>query len=278
MATILVEDLSKTFEDHAALKSLSLEVASGEMVALIGASGSGKSTLIRAISGLIRGDADGASRVSIDGRVMQERGRLSRNAKSIRRDVGVIFQQFNLVNRLSVLMNVLCGLLGRTPVWRATLGLFTPAEKSIALAALDRVGILPTAKRRASTLSGGQQQRAAIARALVQRARLVLADEPIASLDPGSAHRVMETLADINAEQGITVVVSLHQVEYARRFCPRTIALRDGAIAYDGPSEALTDAFLTELYGDSAEELILSSSSMRRPTREPHPDVALATA
>ena len=195
--------------------------------------------------------------VDVFGRRLQERGRLTRDARAIRREVGVVFQQFNLVGRLPVLTNVLVGLLGRIPAWRGTLGWFNAAEKSDAMRALARVGIAETARQRSSTLSGGQQQRAAIARALVQGAKLLLADEPIASLDPASAKRVMETLVEINRADGITVMVSLHQVEYARRYCPRTIALRDGVIAYDGPSTALTPAFLRDLYGEASEELIL---------------------
>ena len=175
----------------------------------------------------------------------------------MRREIGVIFQQFNLVARLPVLTNVLLGDLGRIPAWRGTFGLFSGAEKRAARVALARVGISDVVWQRASTLSGGQQQRAAIARCLVQRSRVLLADEPIASLDPASARRVMDVLAEINRADGITQLVSLHQVEYARRYCPRTIAMRDGEIVYDGPSAALTNDFLTELYGADSEELVL---------------------
>ena len=268
MSDIHVEQITKTFGGHAALKGVSVHVGTGEMVALIGASGSGKSTLIRTISGLVCGDRTGGS-VRIGGAVMQENGRLSAQAKTIRGGVGVIFQQFNLVSRLSVLTNVLVGFLGQIPALRGTFALFTREEKMKALTALDRVGIAHTARRRASTLSGGQQQRAAIARALVQNAQVILADEPIASLDPASAKKVMETLAAINRDEGITIVVSLHQVEYARRYCPRTIALRDGMVAYDGPSAALTNDFLRELYGEASEELVLPDAPLRpAPVRE----------
>ena len=258
MARIQVEGLTKSFSKfRPALNDVSLEIGSGEMVALIGASGSGKSTLIRHIAGLEHGDRESRSRIVIDGQAIQESGHLSANAKVMRRDIGVIFQQFNLVGRLGVLTNVLTGVLGRIPRWRGTLGLFSVEEKMLAMQALARVGIAETARQRASTLSGGQQQRAAISRALVQQAKILLADEPIASLDPASAKRVMETLAQINREDGMTVVVSLHQVEYARRYCRRTIALKDGQVAFDGPSEALSNAALRELYGDASEELIL---------------------
>lgn len=151
------------------------------------------------------------------------------------------------------------------------------------MAALARVDIGDTARQRASTLSGGQQQRAAIARALVQRARLLLADEPIASLDPASSRRVMEIMAAINKTDGITIVVSLHQVEYARRYCPRTVALRDGVVAFDGPSSVLTADFLRDLYGEASEELILPDADVPKTPaaiadRETLTVAALATA
>ncbi len=149
-----------------------------------------------------------------------------------------MFQQFNLVSRLSVLTNVLLGLLGQVPRWRGSLGQFTHEEKKRAMRALQRVGIEKHALKRGSELSGGQQQRAAIARTLLQGADVLIADEPIASLDPSSARRVMDILSDLNEHEGITVLVSLHQVEYALRYCPRTIALRNGEVVYDGPSGA----------------------------------------
>lgn len=260
MTALVVDRLSKRFGRVDALKSVSLTVAPGEMVALIGASGSGKSTLIRHIAGLERGTGQPCC-VSILGREMQRDGRLAGSARTIRRDVGVVFQQFNLVGRLPVLTNVLVGLLGRIPPWRGTLGLFTGGEKRSARAALARVGIEEIAHQRASTLSGGQQQRAAIARALVQEAKILLADEPIASLDPASSKRVMETLADINRTDGITVLVSLHQVEYARRYCARTIAMREGEIVFDGASSELTTELLKELYGEASEELVLPDAA-----------------
>jgi phosphonate transport system ATP-binding protein len=266
-----VEKLSKRFGRKQALRDIDLSIESGEMVALIGASGSGKSTLIRHIAGLERANG-GPCCIDVFDRRMQEDGRLTREARSIRREVGVIFQQFNLVGRLPLLTNVLIGALGRVPAWRGLTGFFHRSEQIAAMQAMARVGIAEAARQRASTLSGGQQQRAAIARALVQGARLLLADEPIASLDPSSAKRVMETLSDINRKDGITILVSLHQVEYARRYCPRTIALRDGAVAYDGPSTALTTDFLRTLYGEASEELILPESEpYREPIARPRP-------
>ena len=228
------------------------------MVALIGASGSGKSTLLRHMAGLVAADRrpDGC-RVEVLGALVQQHGQLARGLTDVRTNVGFIFQQFNLVSRLSVLTNVLLGLLGRIPNWRGNLGMFTREEKLRAMAALDRVGMADFAVQRASTLSGGQQQRAAIARVLLQGAKVIFADEPIASLDPASAVRVMDALAHINREDGITTIVSLHQVDYASRFCPRTVAMREGRKVYDGTSAALTRTFLTDLYGADSEELVV---------------------
>lgn len=286
MAALIVDRLSKRFGKTQALDNVSLTVEPGEMVALIGASGSGKSTLIRHISGLEHGLGDTAE-IRIFGRSIQTGGRLTREARSIRREVGVIFQQFNLVGRLSVLTNVLIGCLGQISPLRGTMGWFSRAEKSRACAALARVGMEGKARQRASTLSGGQQQRAAIARALTQGAKLLLADEPIASLDPVSSKRVMETLSALNKEDGLTVLVSLHQVEYARRYCPRTIALRAGEVVFDGPSVALTNTFLRELYGEASEELGLPDAAVPeeatearifRPRRAAGGAASLATA
>ena len=260
-SAIAVRGLCKTFRERRAVNDVSFTVDDGEMVALIGASGSGKSTLIRLISGLEVGDKRaGACRVDVLGGTVQRDGRIAGQARQIRARVAVIFQQFNLVGRLSLLINVVLGTLGRMPAWRGNLGLFTRHEKLKAMEALRRVGMERYAGQRASTLSGGQQQRGAIARALMQQAEILLADEPIASLDPESARRVMENLARVNREDRITVIVSLHQVAYAMRYCPRTIAMRAGEIVYDGPSTALTPDFLRELYGADSEELIMDET------------------
>ena len=232
---IKVAGLSKTYSGRPALRGVSLTIGAGEMVAMIGASGSGKSTLLRHFSGLETGDADGGE-VEVLGRRVQSRGRLAGDVRRIRSRVGFIFQQFNLVSRLSVETNVLAGCLGRMPAWRSLSGCFTAEQRTRARTALARVGLAEHGRQRASTLSGGQQQRAAIARALVQQAEVVLADEPIASLDPESSRRIMETLARINQEDGTTIVVSLHQVEFALKYCPRTNALKHGEIVYDGAS------------------------------------------
>ncbi len=253
-AAVEIKDLNKHFNGaKKALSAVSLVIEPGEMVALIGASGSGKSTLLRHIAGLVAADRGTGGTVHVAGRVIQSEGRISGNIRKCRTRIGFIFQQFNLVGRLSVETNVLCGLLSRVPLWRSLPGWFTATEKALAMAALTRVGIAQHAKRRASTLSGGQQQRAAIARTLVQEASLILADEPIASLDPESLRKVMETLADINRVDGITVIVTLHQVDVARRYCHRVVALREGAIVFDGPASSLSDERLRAIYGAEAD-------------------------
>ena len=190
------------------------------------------------------------------GRTLQAGGRLADDVRRQRRQVGIIFQQFNLVGRLPVLTNVLTGLASQLPLWRAVTGRFHLTERARALEALQDMGLGEQAFQRASTLSGGQQQRAAIARTLVQGARLLLADEPVASLDPQSTLRVMELLLALNRQHGMTLVISLHHVALARRYCERVVALRDGRLIFDGPSSHLTPQFLRELYGSAANELL----------------------
>jgi phosphonate transport system ATP-binding protein len=284
-ALVDVRRVSKCFERGVpVLDDVSFAVPRGDMVALIGASGSGKSTLIRALAGLVaiekpsgNDPQDRSGSIVLFGRPIQRDGRIVRGAQELRVRVGVIFQQFNLVPRLSVLTNVCLGFLGRMPFLRGTLSNFTMDEKRRAMYALARVGMAEHALKRGSELSGGQQQRAAIARTLVQGAELLIADEPIASLDPGSARRVMDILADMNQRDGITILVSLHQVEYALSYCPRTIALQAGKIVYDGPSDALTPALLCGIYGAESSDLFLQGleypdGSARR--REHAPAVA----
>lgn len=249
---IRVNKLSKTFHHHQALSSVDLQVNEGEMVALLGPSGSGKSTLLRHLSGLITSDKASECHVELLGRSVQKAGRLAGDIRKSRARTGYIFQQFNLVNRLTVLENVLIGALGSTPFWRTCISWFTREQKQRALQALTRVGMAQLAYQRVSTLSGGQQQRVAIARALMQQAKVILADEPIASLDPESARIVMETLHDINRLDGITVVVTLHQVDYALRYCERIVALRQGQVFYDGSSAAFDSERLGNLYRSMA--------------------------
>ena len=269
---VQARQVSKSYGALRVLNGVDLEIRRGEMVALIGASGSGKSTLIRAIAGLSpidparRGKADGkAGEILLFCKPMQQRGRIGRAASALRARVGVIFQQFNLVPRLSVLTNVCLGQLGRMPLWQASLGRFSAADKRRAMQALARVGIAEHALKRGCDLSGGQQQRAAIARTLMQGAEFIVADEPIASLDPHSTRRVMDILADLNRRDGITVLVSLHQVEYALRYCGRVVALKEGAVVYDGPTETLTPETLAAIYGAETDELFASLAPWTMP-------------
>ncbi|MDR1545689.1 MAG: phosphonate ABC transporter ATP-binding protein [Deltaproteobacteria bacterium] len=250
---LTVSNLSKTFGPTRALVDVNLVVRPGEMVALIGASGSGKSTLLRHIAGLAAGDR-GSGRVAVGPKAVQCCGKVAADVRRIRTGVGLVFQQFNLVGRLNVRTNVLLGALGRTPWWRSMSMSFKRDDRELAVAALAKVGLAATADQRASTLSGGQQQRAAIARALVQKAGLLLADEPVASLDPESSVMVMELLRKLNLEEGLTVLVSLHQIEHALRYCPRAVALRQGRVCFDGPSAELTADKMRSIYGESAAE------------------------
>lgn len=257
MTAIHIQALNKTFPGgRRALQDIHLDIRTGEMVALIGASGSGKSTLLRHMAGLMAADSASQGLVQIHGKSIQRGGKIDADIRHTRSGVGFVFQQFNLVDRLPVLVNVLAGLLHRVPLWRSLPRWFTRAEIACGVDALRRVGIDDCCAQRAGTLSGGQQQRAAIARALVQGARVILADEPIASLDPESSRKVMDILARVNREDNCTVVVSLHQVNVAIKYCARTIALHQGRVVYDGPSTALTPTLLRELYGAEADDIL----------------------
>jgi len=253
-AVLSIRNVSKTFGARRALAEVSLDVSKGEMIALIGPSGSGKSTLLRSISALQTIDA-GPGRIEAFGGPVQENGRIAANVRKTRTRIGMIFQQFNLVGRLSLFSNVALGSLGRIAPVRGLFGLWPAETKQAAMAALARMGVADYAAQRANTLSGGQQQRGAIARALVQKAKIILADEPVASLDPVSARRVMEALRGLNREDGLTVVVTLHQVDYALRYCDRVVALKPGKVVYDGPSTGLKREQLIDIYGPEFEDV-----------------------
>lgn len=263
MLAIHVKNVTKTYLTKV-LSQVSFSVEQGEMLALIGPSGSGKSTLMRHISGLVRADKC-ENMISVFDTPIQQKGNLAKGVRHSRVKIGCIFQQFNLVNRLSVLTNVLIGCLGNIPTWRGYLSYFTEEEKQKALQALERVGLLEHAHKRAAQLSGGQQQRVAIARVLMQEADIILADEPIASLDPKSARVVMEMLEEINKTDGKTVIVTLHQVDVARKYCPRVIALRDGKLFFDGSREKLTDDMMFSLYEESAKEMLNTNAEDDEP-------------
>ncbi|WP_304171325.1 phosphonate ABC transporter ATP-binding protein [Phenylobacterium aquaticum] len=253
-AVLSVRNASKSFGSRKALDGVSLNVTRGEMIALIGPSGSGKSTLLRSISGLQTIDG-GDGKIEAFGQAVQADGRVSRKVRDVRIRVGFIFQQFNLVGRLTLFSNVALGSLGRIPMLRGLFGLWPSETKTATMAALARVGVADYAAQRANTLSGGQQQRGAIARALVQKAKVILADEPVASLDPVSARKVMELLHDLNATDGLTVVVTLHQVDYAIRYCRRVVALKAGKVVYDGPVAGLDRTRLIDIYGPEFEDV-----------------------
>lgn len=255
-----LRDVSKRYQGGLALDRVGLEVRGAEMIALIGPSGSGKSTLLRAIAGLTP-IADDSGRIDAFGERLQENGRLTDRARAARRRIGFIFQQFNLVGRVSLFTNAALGALGRLSLWVGLLGAWPAETRRDAMAALARVGIAGQAGQRANTLSGGEQQRGAIARALVQRAEMILADEPVASLDPVSAHRVMAILREINRQDGITVLVSLHQVDFAMRYCDRVVALKGGRIVYDGPAAGLDRNRLVDIYGPEFQDAIWEGSS-----------------
>jgi len=241
-AVICTKALEVTYKNNVkALKSTSLDIAQGSFVVLLGTSGAGKSTLLRSLNGLVKPTSGSVSVAGLG--ELSDLSTLQRH----RRQTGMIFQQHHLIGRLSVLNNVLLGRMGHHSGWR----MFTPwtrSEKEQALAVIDRVGLLERALARADQLSGGQQQRVGMARALVQQPRLLLADEPIASLDPNTSLRLLQLLHDICKSDGLTAVISLHQVEFARQFADRIIGLKQGAVVFDGPPQALSERHVKELY------------------------------
>jgi len=227
-----------------ALKNVSLTIGDGELVVVVGLSGAGKSTLLRAINGFV---PITAGSVIVNG-VKVERAR-PRELRALRSDIGMIFQTFNLVRRTTVINNVLMGRLAAVPRWRSLLGIWPAEEKEKALQALERVEIVDKAYIRASDLSGGQQQRVGIARALAQDPNVLLADEPVASLDPVTSHTVMRDLRRINRDLGITTIINLHFLDLARAYGKRLIGLRDGELVYDGDLSDVTDTTFRQIYG-----------------------------
>lgn len=244
-----VENVTKVFPDGTvALKNVSFEVQDGEFLAVIGLSGSGKSTLLRCINRLID---------PTEGRIlwndMDVTAVSGRDLRYVRRQIGMVFQQFNLVQRSSVLTNVLSGRLGYAhPVW-SLVHRFSADDMARAHRALERVGIADKADNRADQLSGGQQQRVGIARALMQEPRLMLADEPVASLDPVLAHSILQYLELLNRQDGITVLCSLHFLDLVHRYATRVVGLKSGELVFDGLPAELTAARFKEVYGEEAE-------------------------
>ena len=247
MVIIECQGLSVTYPGGVqALKDVDLKIGAGEFVIVVGLSGAGKSTLLRTINRLV--DPTGG-RIKVDGRVINDLSK--KELKEYRSQVGMIFQNFNLVKRSSVLRNVLAGRLRGIPTWRTLLGLFPQEDVAEALSCLERVGIEEKAKSRADELSGGQQQRVGIARALAQNPKILLADEPVASLDPPTSHAVMKDLKRINEEDGITTIVNLHFIDLAKEYGEKIVGLREGELVYEGLADEITEEEFEEIYGRS---------------------------
>ena len=246
-----VQNLTKVYPNGTlALKDVSFEVADGEFLAVIGLSGSGKSTLLRCINRLIEPTSgkiiwNGADVTAAKGAELLK----------VRRQIGMIFQQFNLVKRSSVMTNVLSGRLGYVSTLPSLVNYFSPDDRNRALTNLEQVGLSDKAHVRADSLSGGQQQRVGIARALMQEPKLILADEPVASLDPVLAHSILKYLEQLNKERGITVLCSLHFLDLVHRYATRAIALKDGQLVFEGLPKEIDDAQFKAIYGQEAERV-----------------------
>lgn len=273
-----VKNATKKFGNNVAVKDLTFSVSEPQVIGIIGRSGAGKSTFLRMMNRMT--DATSGELLVNGSDVLSLRGRAKMDWQ---RNCAMIFQQFNLVPRLNVLTNVILGQLNQQSVLRSSLMFFSQAERHEALRLLDRFGVAQTALQRAETLSGGQQQRVAICRAMMQRPEFVLADEPIASLDPLNARLVMEALQKINREENITVICNLHTLDTARTYCDRVIGMRAGEKVFDDVPAALSDAMAREIYGAEAEEAFeasITSTSLDGNTApvQPEPVAALAGA
>ncbi|HIR96710.1 MAG TPA: phosphonate ABC transporter ATP-binding protein [Candidatus Merdisoma faecalis] len=246
------QNVSKRYPNgFEALKDINLKIEQGEFAAVIGLSGAGKSTLIRTINRM-HDITEGT--LTVDGiNVMELQGK---SLRAFRRKIGMIFQSFNLITRTTVIKNVLTAFVPELPWWRAFLGIFRKEEKIAALEALDQMGILDKAFVRADQLSGGQQQRVALARTLAQNPQIILADEPVASLDPVTARQVMDDFQRINRDMNITVIINIHHVELALQYASRVIGIREGKIVYDGPSSQVTQQILDGIYQGKEEAAV----------------------
>lgn len=245
---LVIENITKVYDNgFVALKGINLEIPDGQFVAIIGLSGSGKSTLLRCINRLIEPTS---GRIIWNG--VDVTSASDEELRLIRRRIGMIFQQFNLVKRASVLNNVMSGRLGYVNPLFSLVNHFPGHERKRAMAALERVGIADKAHNRAGNLSGGQQQRVGIARALMQEPELMLADEPVASLDPATSHSVMKYLQVLNKEDGISILCSLHFLSLARTYADRVIALKDGKLEFDGLPKDIDEERFRQIYGEEA--------------------------
>ncbi len=227
-----------------ALKNVTLDIEQGEFIAIIGLSGAGKSTLIRTVNRMH--DITGGS-LNVNGHEVNDLK--GKDLRRFRRRIGMVFQSFNLVSRTTVIKNVLASRVPDMPLWKSMLGLYSREDKIKALEALDKVGILEKAYTRADQLSGGQMQRVAVARTLAQDPQIILADEPVASLDPVTAAQVMGDFKRINQELNITIIINIHHVDLALRYADRVIGIKAGEIVYDGPAGQVDDAVLETIYG-----------------------------
>jgi phosphonate transport system ATP-binding protein len=253
-----ISGLSRSYGDKFAAKDISLEIVSGSFVGVIGRSGAGKSTLLRMINRLVE---PSCGTITFNGKnVTALQGA---DLRDWRRRCAMIFQQFNLVGRMDVLTNVLMGRLGYVPGWQAMLKMWPHEDRVIALAALEQLDIAGLAAQRADQLSGGQQQRVAICRALVQEPDIILADEPIASLDPRNTKVVMDALQRINREFGITIICNLHSLDLARGYCDRLVGMAQGRVVFDDTPDCLTEEVARELYGLEAGEVMAEASAVR---------------
>lgn len=248
---IEVKHLEKIYPNgFHALKDIHLQVQKGEFLVIIGLSGSGKSTFLRCLNRLH--DPTSGSILFLGQDVAHVQGSAIRE---LRKKIAIIFQNFNLIPRHSVLSNVLMGKLGRMSTIKSLLGLFSDEDKAKAMSYLDLVGIADKANIRADQLSGGQQQRVAIARALMQEPEVLLADEPVASLDPATCHVVMDYLKKVNQELGITVICNLHFLSLVRQYATRVVALKDGRVVYEGKAEDISSDWFQRIYGQDAKEV-----------------------
>lgn len=246
-----IQNLSKIYPNGTqALYDVSFNVPEGEFLAVIGLSGSGKSTLLRCINRLIEPTS---GKIFWDG--MDVTAATGGDIRKVRRQIGMIFQQFNLVKRSSVMTNVLSGRLGYTNTLSSLFHLFSEADRRRAMSSLEQVGLAEKAHVRADSLSGGQQQRVGIARALMQEPKLILADEPVASLDPVLAHSILKYLEQLNKERGITILCSLHFLDLVHRYATRAIALKDGKVVFEGLPKEIDDEQFKAIYGQEAERV-----------------------
>lgn len=249
-------DVGKVYPNGTkALINATLAIEQGEFVAIIGLSGAGKSTLLRSInqmhpitSGTLLVNGENVSTLK------------GKSLRSFRRNIGMVFQSFNLVKRTTVLKNVLSAKVADMPLWKAILGLYSKEDVLSSLESLDQVGILDKAYSRADELSGGQQQRVALARCLAQNPKIILADEPVASLDPVTAEAVMDDFVRINNDMNITVIINIHHVDLALKYAKRVVGIRAGEIVYDGPASEVTESTLRNVYGrDLADDELMGS-------------------